>query len=294
MVERAQIVVFHTVDQVRKAQASGLIFLFLSHQWLGWSEPDPDGAHYAAMCSAIKAVAEIMSFWARHGSSNMHVLGADGSFGPLDLSDEATLVSTLGVFQGELTCCRLGHPRAQPCDKEELVLPILGLLAHMYRDHLLALRSSDGLELSKTSMAAGAFDLIAPHLDVLFPKTFEWEYTPDGTQIVETSPLFGDLVEAVKYAVEVEMAAEDDPIFQRAAPIFEPGTHARRRIHVRARYEKRRSGETDTSSPSRAHGGGHPMPRRGRPALHGMNWRSFRRDPDAQHPHGAPGEIDEP
>ena len=52
--------------------------------------------------------------------------------------------------------------------------------------------------------------------------------------------------------------------------------------------------ETDTSIPSRAHGGGHLMPRRNRPALHGMNWRSFRRDPDAQHPHGAPGEIDEP
>ena len=158
---------------------------------------------------------------------------------------------------------------------------------------IVALRSSDGLERSKTSMAAGAFELIAPHLDVLFPKTFEWNYTPDGTQIVETSPLFGDLVEAVKYAVEVEMAAEDDPIFQRAAPTFEPGTHARRRIHVRARYEKKRSGETD-SSPSRAHGSGHLIPRRNRPALHGMNWRSFRRDPDAQHPHGTPGEIDEP
>ena len=31
--------------------------VFISHQWLGWGEPDPNGIHIAAMKQAVRAVA---------------------------------------------------------------------------------------------------------------------------------------------------------------------------------------------------------------------------------------------
>ena len=47
---------------------------------------------------------------------------------------EAVLTEALDVFGGELTCCRLGHPNGAVCDKEHLMLPMLGLYGEIYRD----------------------------------------------------------------------------------------------------------------------------------------------------------------
>ena len=83
---------------------------------------------------------------------------------------------------------------------------------------------------------SGAYDTIAPRLDTLFPKTFEWVYeAPDGRRLTEELPLFGDLVDAAKYVVDLETAKDDDPIFKQAVPPFEPGTHARRKTHHQLR-----------------------------------------------------------
>ena len=66
--------------------------------------------------------AEVMACWARNGTSHMYLstsrgiekLFAGGEADPL-------LADALDVFGGNLTCCRLGHPGAQPCDREALV-----------------------------------------------------------------------------------------------------------------------------------------------------------------------------
>ena len=34
----------------------GEVFIFFSHQWLGWSEPDPNRIHIKAMQQAVRAV----------------------------------------------------------------------------------------------------------------------------------------------------------------------------------------------------------------------------------------------
>ena len=76
--------------------------------------------------------AEIFSFWARHGADDMYLLSSrdlslssrDGQLNQLEIEDD-----DLAVFGGEMTCCRLGHPNACPCDKEKLMLPMLGLCA---------------------------------------------------------------------------------------------------------------------------------------------------------------------
>ena len=48
-------------------------------------------------------------------------------------SGDEILLEALDVFNGDLTCCRLKHPHGDPCDREELMLPMLGLFAELYR-----------------------------------------------------------------------------------------------------------------------------------------------------------------
>ena len=44
------------VAEVRDASTRGEVFIFFSHQWLGWSEPDPERIHVKAMQQAVRAV----------------------------------------------------------------------------------------------------------------------------------------------------------------------------------------------------------------------------------------------
>ena len=75
----AETITYHTVNEVRDAQASGLVFAFLSHQWLGWSAPDPANKHYESMCCAIRAVAQVPRrhslTWVREASTAGHSSG---------------------------------------------------------------------------------------------------------------------------------------------------------------------------------------------------------------------------
>jgi len=54
---RDKLLVFDSVADVAAAMARGDVFCFISHQWLGWSEADPKGVHFAAMCRAVESVA---------------------------------------------------------------------------------------------------------------------------------------------------------------------------------------------------------------------------------------------
>ena len=109
------------------------------------------------------------------------------------------------------------------------MLPMLGLFSVIYRD-------SSGCDQLQRSTMSGAYENIAPRLETLFPKTFEWVYeAPDGRRLTEELPLFGDLVDAAKYVVDLETAKDDDPIFKQAVPTFAPGTHARRKTHHQLR-----------------------------------------------------------
>ena len=78
------------------------------------------------------------------------------------------------------------------------------------------------------------YETIEPHLERLYPRTFEWRcrvVNEEGSVVesVETHPLYGDLIDAAKYALDLATADERDPIFTRPVPDFRPGTHARRR-----------------------------------------------------------------
>ena len=76
--------------------------------------------------------AEVMSCWAHNGVGSMYVFSdrlrpfpsGRGRTSSLDLDAsvvDGNLLEALDVFHGELTCCRLGHPNGEPCDREALM-----------------------------------------------------------------------------------------------------------------------------------------------------------------------------
>jgi len=280
---RDRLLVFDSVADVRAAMAAGDVFVFISHQWLGWSEPDPDGVHLAAMKQAVQSVvatgvplervrvwvdvasipqanraaqkmaisslpcfastsnffvvvspdvvhkdtgclcnsrtyrsrawcrAEIMSCWARNGTEGMFVSTNQG-LRPLAAND-AILLEALDVFHGELTCCRRGHPNADPCDLEALVLPMLGLYAEIFRD--------------RHGVAAEAYSVLEPVKDQFYPKTFTYRCGHGAAEVAEEHVLFGDLIAAVEFAVAMDEADPDAAV--RRLPDFGPGTNGQRR-----------------------------------------------------------------
>mmetsp|Transcript_4917 Transcript_4917/g.10620 ORF Transcript_4917/g.10620 Transcript_4917/m.10620 type:complete len:959 (-) Transcript_4917:851-3727(-) len=228
--------------------------VFFSHQWLGWSAPDPSNVQYALSIKALLDIskretkkleqiyvwydyasipqkapmlqklaiislpsfasivdsfvviapdathantgiscgqdtyltrawcrAEIMSHWSRRGTTNMFWATADGL--ELMAPDGPTkdFLKAVDVFGGELTCCRLGHPNGSRCDKEELMLPMLGLY-------------QDILSKADTTTVKPIFDAIFDVVDDIYPRTFEYV---DEHGVTSTKPLFGDLIQAV-------------------------------------------------------------------------------------------------
>ena len=54
---RKDLVIYDAIADVAAAKREGLVFVFLSHQWLAFASPDPANVHCAAMQSAVRAVA---------------------------------------------------------------------------------------------------------------------------------------------------------------------------------------------------------------------------------------------
>ena len=144
---------------------------------------------------------------------------------PLVVSDEI-LHEALDVMSGEAeyTCCRLGHPNCDPCDREALMLPMLGLYADVYKER-------DGKH-------GAAYALIEPLKHRLFPETFEYVHKGlDGVETTTTQVLFGDLVAAVEETID----KDDDDDESARTKGFKPGTNAQR-------HRFYRHGSSDVSS----------------------------------------------
>jgi hypothetical protein len=86
-------------------------------------------------------------------------------------------------------------------------------------------RSFAGLEpLATAARGRPSYATVEPLLERLYPRTFEWSrQAADGSTITETAPLFGDLIDAVKWYADREDGDAGEP------PDFAPGTNARRR-----------------------------------------------------------------
>ena len=76
-----------------------------------------------------------------------------------------------------------------------------------------------------------AWAVVEPRIDELYPRTFDWMCFggPEG-EVVETAPLFGDLIDATRLVVD-QADDYDDPIADLARFTgFAPGTNAQRHI----------------------------------------------------------------
>ena len=123
---------------------------------------------------------------------------------------DAILLECLRVFQGDLTCCSLGHPDGDECDFEALVPPALGLLGELYRDR---------------HERPGAWALLKDRLDELFPQTFEYKFESGASAEL---PLFVDLATAMIRIVDHEEKKKGELSPEQLLRGLAPGTSGQR------------------------------------------------------------------
>jgi len=129
----------------------------------------------------------------RNGTDKMHLATDDGLV-PIDAE---WFHSALHVFDGELTCCRLEHRGMAACDRQSLVIPILGLYGELYR------ASVQETEDENVSAAVSEFlDQIDKKQEAIFPRQFERVSWRKDKKVRETVLLFGDLIERMKHRVD--------------------------------------------------------------------------------------------
>eukprot|EP00746_Dinoflagellata_sp_MGD_P154400 gnl/MRDRNA2_/MRDRNA2_84785_c0_seq1.p1 gnl/MRDRNA2_/MRDRNA2_84785_c0~~gnl/MRDRNA2_/MRDRNA2_84785_c0_seq1.p1 ORF type:complete len:802 (-),score=151.33 gnl/MRDRNA2_/MRDRNA2_84785_c0_seq1:26-2143(-) len=91
------------------------------------------------------------------------------------------------VFEGNMTCCRLNHHNGTtPCDKESLVLPLVGLY------HELCMKEQDG---KLSAQEKHALSFIKADEARTFPAKYSYN-TGHGDPVMRT--LFGDLIQRAK------------------------------------------------------------------------------------------------
>lgn len=180
-----------------------------------------DAATYAsrAWCRA-----EIFAHFSRRGGDVMYFATADGvrpmfpkpRGGDLKCAPCAPVEagadffkSALDVMHGKLTCCRHGHASGQPCDREELVLPLMGLFSEVYRAR------GDGAKHIYGAIVEGG------GADYYFPHSFDY-VTPSKTVVRRV--LFGDLPRAIMAKIDADLGLAPAP----RAPFVTPGADTRR------------------------------------------------------------------
>ena len=93
------------------------------------------------------------------------------------------------IFDANLTCCRLKHQNQDSCDRETLVLPLLGLWYQVLSNHRAGQAST-----------AALYAIIVPQRDRVFPASFEFEkvLADNETLRTEKHELFGDMIERIE------------------------------------------------------------------------------------------------
>jgi hypothetical protein len=271
--DTGKLVILDTMEKVEAFRQKHLV-VFISHQWLGWGAPDPNGDHHKAIVNSIKQVQESVMHpnggrkvpmneiyiwvdfscisqehrgmqmlaiaslpvyssvahaflvvaptathkgsgevcdlnsyntrgWCRtetiskvcgSGVHHMYIKeSVDGDLVPVTLEVVKEKLP-MKVFDGTFSCCGMGHKDQPYCDKQHLVLPILGLYATM-------------LHKSK-SRKDEVFDYIVKDKDGYFPKMFTFS-REDGTS--EERELFGELVGAMDARAKEEGLADLHP-----------------------------------------------------------------------------------
>lgn len=144
--------------------------------------------------------AEQLSFLLGATNKDQMFMAEGGALKPLTVE---WLVKSARVFEGNLTCCYRNHEGASHCDKELLVVPMLGLWMAS-RDEVCRPVGGGGSAIGET--ATQMMRQIAPQ--DIFPATFQFK-TAKGE---ETRELFGDLLARLGEApMHVQPAKQNAP-----------------------------------------------------------------------------------
>jgi len=237
--------------------------IFFSHQWLGWSDPDPSDTQFEVMKAATRKLsenngglektyiwcdygsipqknrevqmlavnslpavssslhafvivapsathlntseecnvetynrrgwcrAEVTSHACRRGFDNMYLATSESDIDLVN-DDEFKISDAIKVFEGEFTCCRLNHPLSGTCDREELLQPMLGLYCDVYKRRF-------------SPRMKRFYDEIEQCKSTVFPKQIE---VTQSNGLVETRPLFVDLIEMAEKTIDFENIIE--------------------------------------------------------------------------------------
>lgn len=129
---------------------------------------------------------EQVAMFAEIGIENMFIASDSG----LQQLDFNFLSESLAIFDAKMTCCRRKHEQQSYCDKEKLVLPMLGLWFRISAAHRGISTPGDALKLYET---------YSSDLEKYFPTKFEFSQMHGP---VLTRPLFGGLISKVTQIVD--------------------------------------------------------------------------------------------
>ena len=135
--------------------------------------------------------AEVTSHASRRGFNNMYLATSESDIDLVN-DNEFKISDAIKVFRGDFTCCRLNHPLGGACDREELLEPMLGLYCDVYKRRF-------------SPRMKRFYDEIEHCKNIVFPKQIEVTL-PSG--VVETRPLFTDLIEMAEKSIDFENMIE--------------------------------------------------------------------------------------
>lgn len=109
-------------------------------------------------------------------------------------------IESLHVFNGDLTCCRLEHTGLRACDRQSLVIPLLGLYGELCRMSHEANNPNKKGNVNTDSLSSVEVFLheIEKHQEEVFPRTFRRVMWRKNKRVEEEVILFGDLIDRMK------------------------------------------------------------------------------------------------
>jgi hypothetical protein len=134
----------------------------------------------------------------RNGTGGMFL--AKGKPGSVEFSPVGAdfFIESLHVFNGDLTCCRFEHKGMESCDRQSLVVPILGLYGELLR------AAHDGIKGGNADVTAVAAFLkeVEKHQEEVFPRKFNRTMWRKNKRVIEEVLLFGDLIDRMRARIK--------------------------------------------------------------------------------------------
>jgi len=132
--------------------------------------------------------AEILCKVCASGVSNMYIAKEASKLETLSVQKFKEM--SISVFEGDFSCCALGHPNGSACDKKKLMSPMLGMYLVLAED----MQGAEGGEKAAApdDTKAEVFEYLTEQQELFFPHSTKYVSGKEGKEVVQE--LFGDVV----------------------------------------------------------------------------------------------------